>query len=447
MKIQFIEGFIFRQYKDIKTYGIKELFRKFKLLIYFLIKIQIYFLAFFPCVIIRLISPWIIIKIEKAPSANYGNFAEDLVRYCCKKKLKIDQSKKRHLDLFYILPSDKIHNKQLAKMWKRKLNFLSGYILDPINKVNRLIPGWKIHAIESLSANFLRDVDNLIERCELKGFKILDFTAEEEIFGKRMLKKFGLEDNDKFVCLAVRDSAYQLRKISSRFKDWSYHDYRNFNIENFILAAEELARRGYYVFRMGVVANKPMNSENPKIIDYVNSNLRSDFMDVYLGAKCSFCISTGLGFDNVPYIFRRPIALISLPFGDLRTNSEKYLLLTRHHVLKKEERRLSLSEIFSHGVAYAYDTKDFVEKGIELKDCTSDEIKDLAIEMVELFEFNKKLSFEEEKLQNTFKSLFASNIKRFKFYKEIENPPNKMHGQIKARFCTKFLRENRDWLR
>ena len=100
MKIQFIEGFIFRQYKDIKTYGIKELFRKFKLLIYFLIKIQIYFLAFFPCVIIRLISPWIIIKIEKAPSANYGNFAEDLVRYCCKKKLKIDQSKKRHLDLF-----------------------------------------------------------------------------------------------------------------------------------------------------------------------------------------------------------------------------------------------------------------------------------------------------------------------------------------------------------
>ena len=447
MKIQFIEGFIFRQYKDIKTYGIKELFRKFTLLISFLIKIQICFLAFFPCVIIRLISMWIIIRIEKAPSANYGNFVEDLARYCCKKKLKIDQPKKRHLDLFYILPSDKIHNKQLAKMWKRKLNFLSGYILDPINRVNRLIPGWKIHAIESLSANFVRDVDNLIERCELKGFKILDFTAEEEIFGKKMLKKFGLEDNDKFVCLAVRDGAYQLRKIPARFHDWSYHDYRNFDIDNFILAAEELARRGYYVFRMGVVANKSMNSENPKIIDYVNSNLRSDFMDVYLGAKCSFCISTGLGFDQTPYVFSRPIALINLPFGDLRTNSEKYLLLTSHHVLKKEKRRLSLSEIFSHGVAYAYDAKDFLEKGIELKDCTSDEIKDLAIEMVELFEFNKKLSFEEEKLQNTFKSLFASNIKRFKFYKEIENPPNKMHGQIRARFCTKFLRENRDWLR
>jgi len=447
MKIQFIERFIFRQYKDIKTYGIKELFRKFTLLINLLIKIQICFLAFFPCVIIRLISPWIIIRIEKVPSANYGSFAYNLMQYCCKKKLKIDQPKKRHLDLFYILPSDKIHNKQLAKMWKRKLNFLSGYILDPISIVNRLIPGWKIHAIESLSANFSRDVDNLIERCELKGFKILDLTTEEEILGKKMLKKFGLEDNDKFVCLAVRDGAYQLRKMPSRFNDWSYHDYRHFNIDNFILAAEELTKKGYFVFRMGVVQKKPINSNNKKIIDYAFSNLRNDFMDVYLGAKCSFCISTGLGFDYVPYIFRRPIALISLPFGDLRTNSEKCLLLTSHHVLKKEERKLSLSEIFSHGVAYAYDTKDFVEKGIELKDCTSDEIKDLVIEMVELFEFNKKLSFEEEKLQNTFKNLFASNIKRFKYYREIKNPPNKMHGQIRARFCTKFLRENKDWLK
>jgi len=69
---------------------------------------------------------------------------------------------------------------------EKKFNFLSGHLLDPINRVNRLIPGWKIHAIESLSANFRRDADNLIGSCELKGFKILDFTVEEEIFGKKI---------------------------------------------------------------------------------------------------------------------------------------------------------------------------------------------------------------------------------------------------------------------
>ena len=203
---------------------------------------------------------------------------------------------------------------------------------------------------------------------------------------------------------------------------------------------------------MGVVVEKPLKTKNKKIIDYPFSDLRSDFMDVYLGAKCSFCISTIMGFDGVPYIFGKSIALIACPIGEMdssyrSTYSERFLFLTKHHILKKENRRLTLSEIFSHGVAYAYDTKDFVEKGIELKDCTSDEIKDLAIEMVELFEFNKKLSFEEEKLQNTFKSLFASNTKRVKFYGEVENSPNKMHGQIRGRFCTKFLKKNRDWLR
>ena len=116
-----IKVFLKKQFKDIKTYGIKGLFRKFTLLIKLLIKIQVCFLVFFPCVIIRLISPWIIIRIERISSDNYSSFVGDLARYFCEKKLKINQPKKRHLDLFYIPRGDKIHNKQLAKMWKRKL--------------------------------------------------------------------------------------------------------------------------------------------------------------------------------------------------------------------------------------------------------------------------------------------------------------------------------------
>ena len=91
--------------------------------------------------------------------------------------------------------------------------------------------------------------------------------------------------------LYVRDGAYQLQKFKARERDWSYHDFRHTDINNFLLAAEELTKKGYYVFRMGVVVEKKFQTKNPKIIDYANSTLRSDFMDVYLGAKCSFCIS------------------------------------------------------------------------------------------------------------------------------------------------------------
>ena len=60
----------------------------------------------------------------------------------------------------------------------------------------------------------MRDIDNLYEKC-----KALDFTAEEEIYGKKILNKFGLKNGDKFVCLAVSDSAYHLKKIPARYHD------------------------------------------------------------------------------------------------------------------------------------------------------------------------------------------------------------------------------------
>ena len=122
-----------------------------------------------------------------------------------------------------------------------------------------------------------------------------------------------------------RDSYYLEKTFPG--VDWSYHNYRDSEIDNYLLAAEALTERGYFVFRMGVVANKPMKSNNSKIIDYVNTELRSDFMDVYLGAKCSFCVSTKHGFEEVPLIFGRPIAFLGMPLGDLHTHSEKFFLL------------------------------------------------------------------------------------------------------------------------
>ncbi len=441
-----IRTFIKKQIIDIKTYGTQELFRKFYLLTKFFALILMDIIAIVPCIIIRLLSPWLIIRIGKIPTANFGNFVETTAAYYIKKKLKIDLPTKRYIDLVYIHYNDKIHNKQLAKMWKRKLNFLSGYLLDPINRVNQFIPGGKIHTIDTLQLYFF---DYRLMVNNLPGdYQVLDFTEEEEIYGRKMLNKFGLKDKDKFVCLDVRDKAYQLKKISEKFRDWSYHDFRHTNINKFVLAAEELTKRGYYVFRMGVVVEKPFNSSNPKIIDYANSNLRTDFMDIYLGAKCSFCITTVTGFMDLPCLFRKPMVILENRFGTIYTHNEKYLLLTKHHILKKEKRRLSLSEIFSYGVAYAEYKQTFEQKGIELVENTSEEIKDIVLEMVDNLENKKKLNHEDEELQKIFRNLFASNVKRFNYLKESKRYQSIIiHAQIKSRYSTKFLRKNKDWLR
>ena len=80
--------------------------------------------------------------------------------------------------------------------------------------------------------------------------------------------------------------------------------------------------------------NEKLKSNNKKIIDYANSNLRSEFMDIFLGAKCNFCISTGHGFDMLPYVFNKPIGIMSVPVGDLRSHSKRFLLLTKTLLFK-----------------------------------------------------------------------------------------------------------------
>ena len=71
-----------------------------------------------------------------------------------------------------------------------------------------------------------------------------------------------------------------------------------------------------YLIRMGVFTEKIL--QTIKIIDYSNSKYRSDFMDFYLGINCEFCITTGSGFDSIPYTFRKPLLYIGITFRILK---------------------------------------------------------------------------------------------------------------------------------
>ena len=449
MKIAFLKKkFLIKQIIDVKKYGIKELFRKLFLIIllsrYLVVFIMVP-IAILPCLMIRLVSPWVLIRIEQLPASNFGDFILFPALYYCKKKLKINQPKKKCIDFLYIPTDKRFCNKQLEKMWNRKLNFSSPYLLDPLYRANKLIPGFKKHNIDMITEASERDVDNLFQKCQ----PVLSFTNEEEFYGKNILNSFGLNEGDKFVCLAVRDKAYDEMRLASRYRDWSYQEYRNNNIDNYMLAAEELAKRGYFVFRTGVIAEKPFYSDNPKIIDYANSSLRSDFMDIYLGAKCSFSVSTLFGGLALFQIFNKPCAQISVPVAAMHTHCEKNYVLTRHHILKKEKKRLSLSEIFSCGAAFANDADFFKKKGIELIENTPEEIRDLVLELAESFENNIDLTPEEQELQKTFKNLFITNYKLPNFKKHLDPYWRnlKFHNEIKINYSTKFLKENRDWLK
>ena len=72
-----------QQNEDIKTHGVNELLRKFYLFFKVILRITVNLVAVVPCIIIRLLSPWLVIRIERIPGDNYAQFANDPAVYYC----------------------------------------------------------------------------------------------------------------------------------------------------------------------------------------------------------------------------------------------------------------------------------------------------------------------------------------------------------------------------
>ena len=316
-------------------------------------------------------------------------------------------------------------------MWKRVLCVWPDWIRTPIYLANRLIPGGATHIVGENTQRD-RDVHNLLDHSEPH----LKFTSAEVARGEEGLRRIGIPGGAPFVCLIVRDSAY-LDTQSAR--DWSYHNYRDSDIQNYVLAAEELAGRGYYVIRMGAAVRERLKSEHPLIIDYASNGMRSDFMDIYLGARCQFCISGIAGFDAVPFIFRRPIAWVNfVPLGWLPTSGKQFIGITKHHFSSHAQRELSLREVFASGIGFYNLTSAYESDGIQLIENTSEEIRDVVVELVGRLNGEWQPQENDEALQQDFWNIFPTDA--------IGDNGNSLHGEIRSKFGAAFLRNDREWL-
>jgi putative glycosyltransferase (TIGR04372 family) len=326
-----------------------------------------------------------------------------------------------------------IANEQLVSMWRRVLCLWPAWFLAPIDRINRLIPGGALHEINT-NTQHDRDVHNLLDRFPPH----LQFTTEEESRGEDALRAMGIPVNAQFICLNVRDSAYLTAHLSGG--DFAYHNYRDGDIKKYVLASEELADRGYFLIRMGAKVNMPISSAHPKIIDYATNGMRSEFMDIYLGAKCFFAISTATGWDAVPYIFRRPICYVGiLPVGYFMTFKLGTLLITKHHWDKEDRRELSLREIFNRGLGFCMLASEYESKCVELLENSPEEIRDVAIEMAERLEGTWQPHAEDEALQQRFWKIYPVDA-----VDPCDGKP--LHGHIRARFGAAYLRNNQDYL-
>ena len=126
--------------------------------------------------------------------------------------------------------------------------------------------------------------------------------------GAQALKKLGLPKDAWYVTLHVREPSYRGETYQNTTENW-----RNANPLDYLKACEIITRAGGWVFRMGDPSMTPLPSM-PKVIDYaLNDEIRSDWMDVFLGATCRFLIGTGSGYYIIPAFFGVPVMFTNFP--------------------------------------------------------------------------------------------------------------------------------------
>jgi putative glycosyltransferase (TIGR04372 family) len=424
-------SFVRRQRREINQGGWPIVWRKVKRALRSLILLPAGLLF---VLLMRLLRPWFLIRINPLASDRIGHFAGNTELYLCERTAGINAPKRPYVDLCYFAATP-VANEQLAVMWARRLRIWPAWLLGQAFRLNRLLPGAAIHEVGDNTQGD-RDVHNLFERMP----PFLSFTPEEKLRGQAGLAAMGIPTDGEFICLVARDDAYLKTLSPQRPGHFDYHNYRNVDIQNFVAAAEALADLGYYVIRMGSAVKALINSTHPRVIDYAANNMRSDFMDIYLGATCSFCVSSGAGLDAIPRIFRRPMAFASLlPIGYLLTFEKDSVGICKKHWLTSEQRWLSLKEIFNLGVGYCLASSGYDVKGVEVVENTPKEIRSLVMEMAERIKGTWLGTPDDEALQRRFWEIYPIDARDARGKAPL-------HGQVRARYGAQFLRDNRDWL-
>lgn len=376
----------------------------------------------------RVIRPLVTVRFGALKSDRIGHFVLETELMLQEQLAGIKTRPCRSVDIYYA--PQPISNAQVEKMWGRVVRIWPRWLMVPTFKISSLLPGADRHRIPTATSTCL-DVLNLLDRTKA----LLSFTPDEERRGKALLESLGV-GSAPFVCVIVRDETYYKKALPNQ--DLSYHSFRNCDIDTYVDGLEALADQGVFVLRMGAVVGKPLLSSHPRVIDYANSNLRSAFGDMYLGANCKFCISDGLGFYAIPAAFRRPNAYVNhSPFHMFYSSRSSDLGIAKVFAEAVTGRVVPLRELEGYDISNLTRTERLAAAGLRVVDNTSQEIRQLLLEMNARLDGTWVSDPVDEELQRTFWSRFVEAI----------GPEGRaIHGEIRARFGADYLRAHREWI-
>ena len=378
---------------------------------------------------IRVAFPFRNYKFGRLPSHEIGHYASNVEIYLCEKEAKIHGDSKKTVDIWYRNPDHGVANNQLDMMWSRVIKISDSPITRYADAISRRLPGRSKFSI----SHHDRDAYGLYGKMQPH----IQFSKSESQQGVDFLNSVRVVAGQKFVCIAVRDSSYKRDQFANR--DIAKDDYRNNNISNFCHVAERLVSDGYLVFRMGAKVERPFEVDMPGVFDYASNGMRTDFLDIFLSANCEIFISTVLGIDSIPEIFRVPRVLTNyIPIANFGKYGPQDLIIPKQYWIENESRFMSFSEIVASKDALGSCTSsyEYQRAGLKLIENTPQEITLATQELLARKNGTWQTTDEAVLLQQKFWSL----------YDQLSPPGIKSRiSDHKPLIGTEFLRANPHW--
>jgi len=204
---------------------------------------------------------------------------------------------------------------------------------------------------------------------------LLTLTEEDISWGKEKLEELGLPKEVWFACVHAREGGFSP-------EDEQLHSHRNSDIEYLGLAIKEIVKRGGWVVRIGDASMKPIPSQ-PNVIDYAHHPLKSERLDIILCAQARFVLGSTSGICLVASTFGAPVAVANMvPIAD-RWYGLNDISIPKRIWSKEDKKHLPFKDTLSYPLCCFRYHKQYIDRGMELVENTPEDIKALAIEMLD----------------------------------------------------------------
>jgi putative glycosyltransferase (TIGR04372 family) len=220
-------------------------------------------------------------------------------------KLGILEGRKRDDTLFYVPPANPVANRFLLQQVATKLRLVEGASdlpFDP-SAVQALHYDYLGPGLPDRTTAYFREVaGKTYARWQREGRgPLFALPADTKARGWEALQSAGIPKGAWFVALHVREGKWDGRNAG-------VHGVLNADIGTYALAIAEITSRGGWVIRMGDPGMTPL-PPRPNVLDYCHSEIRADWMDVFIAACCRFMVGTSSGPAYVPPMYGVPVVL------------------------------------------------------------------------------------------------------------------------------------------